>query len=292
MASNRSTDVPESDSESDGEYCDSLSPEEYKARSIAKTNEFLKKKRMSQYHSQTGPSTPSAYGVTYPYPLTTPREAEYDTTLIEDEESGRRRSFASNIFDDNDSLSQGVREYVTNKIAEALVEHDKKVDGRIQTSTSGPVRFVINVVLTGLAKASETSGVNGDEPKLDIFTDESTIGPLPLTRSSVAKNLKLGMIAVYAIALLGAALMGPKSLLLALWRFSVVFAVYAVIAQQRSWGVNVKNDVLLAPVLLAKKIAQDLGGRVLVQLRGSVVSVTTDALQGVFKGVEVRAERK
>jgi hypothetical protein len=292
IAANRLSDVPQSDSESDGEYRDSLSPEEYKTHSIAKTNDFLKKKRMSQYPSQAGPSTSSAYGVTYPYPLTTPREAEYDITLIEEDDSGCRRSVASNIFDDDDELSQGVREYVTSKIAEALMEHDKKVHGRMQTAAGPPVQIIVNINLASLAKTSDTLDMKSDEAKPNILTGGSIIGPLPLTHPIVAKNLRLGMIAVYAIALLGAALMGPKSLLLASWRFSVVFAVYAVIAQQRSWGVNVENDVLLAPVFLAKKIAQELGGRVLVQLRGTVLSVTTEALQGVFKGVDVRAERK
>jgi hypothetical protein len=292
MAANRSTDVPQSEPESDGEYRDSLSPEEYKARSIAKTNDFLKNERMSQYPSQAGPSTPSAYGVTYPYPLTTPREAEYDTTLIEDDDSGGRRSFVSNVFNDNDSLSQGIREYVTSKISEALVEHDRDGHGRMQTAAGPPVQIIVNMNLANLAKTSDTLDIKSDEAKRDILTGGSTIGPITLTRPIVAKNLRLGMIAVYAIALLGAALMGPKSLLLAFWRFSVIFAVYAVIAQQRSWSVNVENDVLLAPVLLAKNIAHDLGGRVLVQLRGTVMSVTTEALQGVFKGVEMRSERK
>jgi hypothetical protein len=293
ITANRLSGVPQSDSESDGEYPDSLKPEEYKARSIAKTNDFLKTNRKSQYPSQPGPFTPSAYGVINPYPLTTPREAEYDTTLIEEDDSGRRRSFVSNIFDDDDLLSQGIREYVTSKIAEALVEHDKKVHGHMQAATSPPLQVVVNLDLASFQKTSETSELNGNETKLDAFIEESNIGPLPLTHHPiVAKNLRLGMITVYAIALLGTALMGPKSLLLAFWRFSVVFAVYALIARQRNWGVSVENDVIFAPVLLAKTIAQDLGGRVLIQLRGTVVSVTTEPLQGVFKGVEVRAERK
>jgi hypothetical protein len=166
------------------------------------------------------------------------------------------------------------------------------VHGRMQTAAGPPVQIIVNINLASLAKTSDTLDMKSDEAKPNILTGGSIIGPLPLTHPIVAKNLRLGMIAVYAIALLGAALMGPKSLLLASWRFSVVFAVYAVIAQQRSWGVNVENDVLLAPVFLAKKIAQELGGRVLVQLRGTVLSVTTEALQGVFKGVDVRAERK
>jgi hypothetical protein len=248
---------------------------------------------MSRHPTQAGPFCPAPNGVPYSYPLTIPREPEHDNTLIniEDDESGRRKSYVSNIFGDKSSLNQGVREYVGSKITEVLAEDDKKMHGCMQNAMGPPVQVVINFDLTGSTKASKTSQANGDGLKSDIYTGDSTIGPLAITGARILRELQMGTVCLYIIMLLAAAFLGPKTLFLTLWRMAVVLAVYAFAVSNLGWSEHLERDVFLAPVFFAKGMVQDIGGPLIAELRGSAVALVAEALQSVFKGAEVRAER-
>ena len=83
-----------------------------------------------------------------------------------DGRSSHRKSFVSNIFDYDSSLSQGVGEYVTSKIAEALAEHDRAHRSNVDARANSSVHITIKVdgagdshhESTAMTKLSQTTG--------------------------------------------------------------------------------------------------------------------------------------
>lgn len=181
--------------------------EQYKTTSVTRTNEFLKTARIS-------PRIPRS--------LETADEHGYSTLLDEDEPSSRK-SFASNIFDDNSLLSQGIREYVTSKIAEALAGHNRECqDGNATVSNVSPLNLIVKIDATGLARATTSDGLTMDERKIGDFPERSTIGPFEVGNTRLERDAQFSIMAIYAVTLLCASPRGPKSLLLALWNMAIV----------------------------------------------------------------------
>ncbi|KAF1940347.1 hypothetical protein EJ02DRAFT_494906 [Clathrospora elynae] len=266
------------DNESGKGAFNELSTDQYKGHRIEATSDFLKSNRMSHH---------------IPQPMASITAADPDTTLVsEDDGRGRRRSHASNIFDDDSSLSQGIREYVASKIAEALVKQDKKHLGRVQATAVAPVQVTINIDVTGLAKTGVHNDVEKDATKMLLLSGSKTAGSLTITHPRIATDVQLGVIAIYTILLLRATFLGPKALLLTLWRMAVILAVYTASLTHLGWSEHLRRDVLLAPVFYAGNGVQNMGGRLLNELRAMAVSILTEALQSMGKDVEVSVNDK
>ncbi|KAI4942761.1 hypothetical protein J4E91_009680 [Alternaria rosae] len=247
--------------------------EHYKTTSITRTNDFLKTARIS-------PRTPSSFE--------TADEHGYNTLLDEDEPSPRK-SFASNIFDDDSSLSQGIREYVTNKIAEALAEHNRECqDGNATVSNVSPLNLIVKIDATGLARATTSEGLTMDESKIGDFPERFTIGPFEVGDARLERDAQFSIMAIYAVTLLCACLRGPKSLLLALWNMAIVLGIYAAVLRQLRWTEDLERDVLLAPVCFAASVTTSVCEQLLGQMRMMMVEVLAEALERVARGCDMQ----
>ncbi|KAF1828542.1 hypothetical protein BDW02DRAFT_615216 [Decorospora gaudefroyi] len=214
---------------------------------------------------------------------------ERDATLMdEDDHVRRRQSFASNIFDDDSSLSHGIREYVAIKISDALDEQLRKHSDQGEQRTSAPVHITVKIDMTGPARATNVVHGNTETPKSNLLADHSTLGPLKITHPSAVGDVQLGVIATYMLILLVTAFMGPKTLLLTLWKMGIVLAVYAVLVHHMGWNEDLDRDVLLAPVFFAGVVASDMGAELLGELGVIAVSVFEEALLRTASGVDVR----
>ncbi|KAI4685711.1 uncharacterized protein J4E88_003546 [Alternaria novae-zelandiae] len=247
---------------------------QYKTTSIKRTNDFLKTARIS-------PQPPLL--------IDTAEEHGYSTFLDEDEPSPRK-SFASNIFDDDSSLSQGIREYVTSKIAEALVEHnrERQGDANDMVNNVGPLNLIIKIDAAGLAKANTSKRLIGDDGKIGDFPERLTIGPFEISNAQLERDIQFGVMAIYAIAFLSASLLGPKILVLTLWKSAILMGVYAALLRQLCWTEKVERDVLLAPVCFVVNVATGMGEQLLEQLRMMMVAVLAEAIERVAQSCDVQ----
>jgi hypothetical protein len=248
---------------------------------------------MSEHPPQLGSFAVVPTGVEDPLPLT-PREPEHDATTIEEDDSGHRRSFASNILDDDSSLRQGIREYVASKIAEALVEHDKKLQDRMQDTPSAPVHVTVNIDMAGLAKTSEVKGKNEKKnKKKGICEGPFTIGPYTFPNELAGLYWRIGIHILYMIYFT-LPLVGlyygyePRAGWLALCGLGVFVIAYCNVAEQLGWAKKIQRDVVLAPVLDVLTRLLEVFNRLLFWTRIIVVYVIADALKAVVEGVNVR----
>jgi hypothetical protein len=210
--------------------------------------------------------------------------------LEEDENGSPRKSFASNIFDDGSSLSQGIREYVTSKIAQALAEHDRAHTTGSDATVPPRPHFTIKIDAVGLAKTKQSTTINNRSAKTDLFTESSTIGPLRITNVRMARDVQFGLTTIYAVALLGASLLGPKSLVITVWRLTIILGMYTTVLRYLSWTENVERDVLLAPVYFTGGVATGMGEQLLGQMRLLLVAVLAEALERVAHGAGVQVD--
>jgi len=247
---------------------------QYKPTSIKRTHDFLKTARIS--------SQP-------PLLIDTANEHGYSTLLDEDEPSPCK-SFASNIFDDDSSLSQGIREYVTSKIAEALAEHNRERQGDADATVNniGPLNLIVKIDAAGLAKANTFKRLIGDDGKIGDFPERSTIGPFEISNAQLERDIQFGVMAIYAIAFLSASLLGPKTLLLTFWKSAIFMGVYAALLRQLCWTEKVERDVLLAPVCFVVSVATGMGEQLLDQLRMMMVAVLAEAIERVAQSCDVQ----
>ncbi|KAG9188940.1 hypothetical protein G6011_05808 [Alternaria panax] len=187
-----------------------------------------------------------------------------NTTLLNDDESsGHRKSFTFKIFDDNSSLSQGIREYVNSKIAEALAEHERAHFTNCDTLTSPLLQFTIKIDAAGGSRWNTSASIS--DKKTDLFRVPSSIGPLKNKSSLPARNIQLVIMALYVITFLGALLLRPKTLLLAVWRLTIMLVLYTALRCQLNWTENVERDVFVAPVFFTAGLAKGMTMQLLDQ---------------------------
>jgi hypothetical protein len=209
-----------------------------------------------------------------------------------DGRSSHRKSFASNIFGDNNSLSQGIREYITSKIAEALAEHDRAHCSNVNARANPSVHITIKVDGVGLLEAEKPTRPSISDKKNDMSAQPSTIGPVTITSPLLARNAQLVVLTFYAGALLGASLLGPRSLLLVIWRMAIAFGMYTAVLQQLSWTENVERDVFLAPVSFFASVATGMGEQLLNQVRVVMIAILVEILDCVIRRADVRMHTK
>ncbi|KAF3049035.1 hypothetical protein E8E11_007808 [Didymella keratinophila] len=140
-------------------------------------------------------------------------------SLIISLNANRQKLFASNIFDDQDSLSAGIREYVESKIAEALNGHSCACP-RIPTNTN-------------------------------ILQGGKRIGPYILVHSSNTYNVQKVIVIFYLCIITLAAFFGPKTFFITTWRLAIALTVYFAAGRFLGWQKKAHPDLLLAPVLYA-----------------------------------------
>lgn len=206
--------------------------------------------------------------------------------------SSHRKSFVSNIFDYDSSLSQGIREYVTSKIAEALAEHDRAHRSNVDARANSSVHITIKVDGIGLLEAEKPTRPSINDKKDDMSAQPSTIGPVTINSPLLARNAQLVVLTLYVVTLLGASLLGPRSLLLVIWRMAITLGMYTAVLQQLSWTGNVERDVFLAPVFSFVSVATGTGEQLLNQVRVAMVAVLVEILECVVWRADDRTYTK
>ena len=216
------------------------------------------------------------------------------------------RSFASNVFDDTDALSAGIREYVESKIAESLHRHSPPAPSphattsfttflnTLGTGNGNGVNLTVKLRLPDPTAASPSSQSTGALfPPTTTTTLPNRLGPLPLPPTPNTLPLHLGITAIYTLTLLFAAFLGPLTLLATLWRMAALLAGYAVFSRLCGWdgdAAGVGGDLLLAPAL---RVCDILGGKVREGVRLYTewkVGVWVRALREVLGEAEAEAE--
>ncbi|KAF2623558.1 hypothetical protein BU25DRAFT_424810 [Macroventuria anomochaeta] len=167
-----------------------------------------------------------------------------DDTFAKHDTRSHQKSFALNIFDDQDSLSAGIREYVESKIAQAFSKH------RCGCPVRSPINFTVKFEVDNLGNVSRSSPFKTIPRGADILFGHKTMGPFTITNGRLAINFQIGIIALYLLLLFFSAFTGPKTFLLTVWRISVALLAYAVICSLCNWKLSTGSDLLLAPIVL------------------------------------------
>ncbi|KAB2111572.1 hypothetical protein AG0111_0g1393 [Alternaria gaisen] len=201
--------------------------------------------------------------------------------------SSHRKFFASNIFDNESSFSQGIHEYITSKIVEVLAEHDRANCSNINARANPSVQITIKVDGIGLLEAEKPIRPSISDKKNDMSAQPSTIGPVTITSPLLARNFQLVVLTLYAVALLGASLLGPRILLLVIWRMAIALGMYTAVLQQLSWTENVERDVFLAPVFSFASVAAGMGEQLLNQVRVVMIAVLVEILECVVRRADL-----
>ncbi|KAF2123911.1 hypothetical protein P153DRAFT_401470 [Dothidotthia symphoricarpi CBS 119687] len=153
-----------------------------------------------------------------------------DTHVNEEKSSSTRRPSASSIS--SSSPSQSICDYIDRQTNKAILEHER-------THTHTPTQ---STTLTLTLKLTPSLG-----PKVTTSTTKS-IGPFKISDAHLAASTQSLILTAYILLFLGAALVGPKTFFLTLWRVGVLLAVYAGSGWYLGWGGDGVEDVLLAPV--------------------------------------------
>jgi hypothetical protein len=149
----------------------------------------------------------------------------------------------NSISNNGSSLPQDLQEFIANEIASALKD-------RIETTPGGPAGVTLHIKVPSFASLPKvTAPITPNKPI--FFHGPKNIGFFAITNMRMAQGIQLAVIAVYCLILLNAALLGPKSLLLALWRMVIVLAVYLMVLRILERYGDVMQDVLIAPVVYA-----------------------------------------
>jgi hypothetical protein len=129
-----------------------------------------------------------------------------------------QKSFASNLFDEQDSLGAGIREYVESKIAEAFHGH----------SCACPVRAPLNITakfeLDNGGELSRSSSFKRIPTNSNMLHGSKRIGPYIIEHSSNTYNVRRGVVIIYLCILTLAAFIGPKTFFTTTWRLAVALS--------------------------------------------------------------------
>ena len=100
------------------------------------------------------------------------------------------------------------------------------------------------------------------------------------------------VLTLYAVTLLGASLLGPRSLLIVIWRMAIALGMYTAVLQQLSWTKNVERDVFLAPVFFFASVATGMGEQLLNRVRVVTIAILVEILNCVVRRADVRMHTK
>ncbi|RMZ68847.1 hypothetical protein GMOD_00002723 [Pyrenophora seminiperda CCB06] len=177
-------------------------------------------------------------------------------------------------------------QYIRKQIAEALFEYDKEHHrSDSQRSTAASITFNIDIRGISAVKAMQDDS-NRSGNILSVVN--SSIGPVTITHSRLARYLQLSIMALYTILLVASAFLGPKTLALAVWRMAIGLGVYAVAVWRLGWAGRLERDVLLAPVFFAFSVAQGVGGQLLEKLHAEVATAISGGPKRIEGGEGVR----
>ncbi len=144
------------------------------------------------------------------------------------------------------------------------------------------IQATVAIVPHSQAQNTQECGGNLSQSKVEnpmhLLTSPKSIGPYDIEHPDVAIYLQLAVVIMYTMMVLIAALLGPKTLFITLWKMAVVLLGYTSALHCLDYDKEKPNDVLLAPIFFVGFMA-----------RVKVVQVTDKVFVKILKEiVEVR----
>lgn len=214
-----------------------------------------------------------------------------------------QKSFASNIFDDTDALSAGIREYVESKIAESF--HDRspppppppsRLNNPLTALPFGtPLNLAVKLRFPSHTHAHPSPSSLPHRARFItsiLHDDPKRLGPFVFAYSHSIAVLQLGICLLYVLALLFAALAGPLALLVIFWRTTVFLVGYALLGSLCGWSSDEGADLLLVPALFATDAVRKEVQRVVQRYVKCKVEVQVRALREVVLEADVAVEAR
>ncbi|KAF2825470.1 hypothetical protein CC86DRAFT_407680 [Ophiobolus disseminans] len=200
-----------------------------------------------------------------------------------------RGSFASNIFDNQDPFSKGIREYVASKIAEAMVEYDSQNVGEPRNTfqdTEKPVQIHFRIDISGLARKIDTKLSKPENAHDSVRTSAKHIGPYQIDNSRLAFVLQRGIVGLYLLVATTA--FGGKSVFGILVSLLFIFiATFVLSLCEENPGAKEATDLVLAPMLVPWAYLGRFLQEAASKAARSGVGVMFDALGEVAEVTEV-----
>jgi hypothetical protein len=204
-----------------------------------------------------------------------------------DDRSSPHDSFASNIFDNQDSLSKGIREYVDSKVAEAMVAYDRK-QGRKEQIGGKQTHITFKIDVAGLIKRLE--GKIDKKPVPSTTPQPKHICGYTIISPVLVRTLQDIILVIYSLPL-GHILRGigiPTPLVL----FLLLAAVVKIEMLYRvSHNENAAN-ILLVPLQLMWEWAQSVARAMIIGLMRMAVECVEEVAGETNVDVDVEVGSK
>ncbi|RAQ99511.1 hypothetical protein DDE82_008197 [Stemphylium lycopersici] len=207
-----------------------------------------------------------------------------DPSLLGCAHEGSSRGLFANIAsgDQGYQLAKCFRDYVDTKVAEAFAQQIKKESAKdLMKKQRAAVQVNFNMRKANVGTSAKVAKPVSYGAALDMFSRESVLGPYTISNSRVAQVAQPAITAINAIFILGATLLGPRTLLLALWRAIIGLGAYAILVLYLGGTKHLEHDVLLAPIFFARMSLYCACKKVLGELRVVLVSIIIESLQGL-----------
>jgi hypothetical protein len=211
----------------------------------------------------------------------------------DDEDSNKNYSyiqdtFISNSFARNEVLSQGVREYVASRIAEALKEHDEK---QADTIVTRPIHINIHLNVPIFTGAISSSGSQVAHRRQNVLEGPKTILALPIKDMKLARMLQIVVLGCYIAITLAlivhSVVLFARTFVVFLLSLGIYAAATAIRQSSHNVGNDSSSDLLLAPI---QCIAGYLFGKSQRCTRMAIISAMAmfvEALRGMTEDVKV-----
>ncbi|KAH7069805.1 hypothetical protein BKA63DRAFT_606161 [Paraphoma chrysanthemicola] len=216
---------------------------------------------------------------------------DYSDNYSDDEEeepANRGSSLVSNIFDNRDHLSQGIREYLSSKIAEALVAHEGKNAGKGNNVNAARViakdlfRFSLHIDITGNKTCAGTAKIRSSAVAPVTTVGKNRIGCFEFGHAVLAVSARAFVALLYSFILVVAAVRGFTFLMAAIAEILYVVAIYVVVMRQLGYlqeAMDFHADVIAAPVYSCTVRMGEVGRTALQRAMKAMVLIIVEALQ-------------
>ncbi|KAH5063884.1 hypothetical protein HBH95_217430 [Parastagonospora nodorum] len=213
---------------------------------------------------------------------------EGSDTFFNTSEDGDRRStgssFASNIFDGEDSHSQGIREYVASKIAES--EHVHMQDTAVADIGADSMVLSFRAEIKQRKNRSDRFTDPARAGRSKLFGTPKAAGNMIIKDIALASVAQLGVVMVYVWVALIVLFRGPATMFYSIFGAAIALIVYTSAKEKSGTPVDTQ-DLFLDPLEWMKDIVVDQIVHVASKVFERVVVVLAETLRAVADDVKV-----
>jgi hypothetical protein len=197
-------------------------------------------------------------------------------------------SFASNIFDGEDSHSQGIREYVASKIAES--EHTRMQDTVVANVGADTMILSFRAQIKQCKGRSDRVADPARTGCTKLFGTPKSVGNMVIRDIALASIAQLIVVMVYIWVAISVIFRGPNNMLCTLFGILTALIVYTS-AMKRVDDPFETQDLLLAPLELTKEFVVGQIVHVASKVSERIVVLLAEALRAATDDVKVEAKK-